>query len=57
MSPALAGGFLTAVPPGKPPFLSSTEACMPRARAPRQEKPLQQEAHAPQRSVAPAHRN
>ena len=34
-----------------------TEACVPRAHAPQQEKPPQWEAQAPQRRVAPAHRN
>ena len=36
---------------------TTTEAHMPRARAPQQEKPPQWEAHAPQRRVAPAHHN
>ena len=35
---------------------AATEACMPRACAPQQEKPLQWEAWAPQWRVAPAHR-
>ena len=39
------------------PCATTTEACAPRARAPQQEKPLQQEAHAPQRRVAPARHN
>ena len=33
---------------------TTTEACMPRTRAPQQEKPPQWEARAPQRRVAPA---
>ena len=45
----------------KPQLLSprapTTEARAPRAHAPQQEKPPQWEAHAPQRRVAPAHRN
>ena len=45
----------------KPQLLSPraaiTEACVPRARAPQQEKPPQWEAHTPQRRVAPACRN
>ena len=36
---------------------TATEARTPRARAPQQEKPPQWEARAPQRRVAPAHRN
>ena len=36
---------------------ATTEALVPRAHAPQQEKPLQWEAHAPQRRVAPAHCN
>ena len=36
---------------------TTTEACAPRVRAPQQEKPLQWEARAPQRRVAPARRN
>ena len=39
------------------PHATTTEAHTPRARAPQQEKPPQWEAHAPQRRVAPAHRN
>ena len=39
------------------PRATTTEACVPRACAPQQEKPLQWEAHAPQRRVAPARRN
>ena len=39
------------------PRATTTEARTPRAHAPQQEKPLQWEAHAPQRRVAPAHRN
>ena len=39
------------------PRAAPTEACAPRARALQQEKPLQWEARAPQRRVAPAHRN
>ena len=45
----------------KPQLLSlratTTEARVPTARALQQEKPLQWEAHAPQRRVAPAHCN
>ena len=36
---------------------ATAEARAPRARAPQQEKPLQWEAHAPQRRVAPIRRN
>ena len=36
---------------------TTTEACTPRARAPKQEKPLQWEARALQRRVAPACHN
>ena len=36
---------------------TTTEACTPRAHALQQEKPRQREAHAPQRRMAPAHRN
>ena len=36
---------------------TTTEACVPRARAPQLEKPLQWEARTPQRRVAPTHRN
>ena len=36
---------------------TTTEARAPRARAPQQEKPLQWEARAPQRRVAPARHN
>ena len=36
---------------------TTTEARMPRAHAPQQEKPPQWEARAPQRRVAPARRN
>ena len=36
---------------------ATTEARVPRARAPQQEKPLQWEARAPQRRVAPARHN
>ena len=39
------------------PVTTTTEAGMPRARAPQQEKPLQCEAHAPQGRVAPARHN
>ena len=39
------------------PRATTTEARTPRDRAPQQEKPLQWEARAPQRRVAPAHRN
>ena len=39
------------------PHATTTEAHTPRARAPQQEKPPQWEARAPQRRVAPAHRN
>ena len=35
------------------PRATTTEACMPRARAPQQEKPLQWEVSAPQWRVAP----
>ena len=35
------------------PRATTTEACAPRAHAPQQEKPLQWEAHALQRRVAP----
>ena len=36
---------------------TTTEACVPRARAPRQNKPPQWEARAPQRRVTPTRRN
>ena len=36
---------------------ATTEACVPRAHAPQQEKPPQWEAHAPQARVAPARLN
>ena len=36
------------------PHITTTEARVPRARAPQQEKPPQWEARAPQRRVAPA---
>ena len=36
------------------PRATTTEARVPRAHAPQQEKPPQWEAHAPQRRVAPA---
>ena len=39
------------------PRATTTEACAPRAHAPQQEKPLQGEARALQRRVAPAHGN
>ena len=39
------------------PWATTTEACAPRAGAPKQEKPPQWDAHAPQRRVAPAHHN
>ena len=39
------------------PRAATTEAGTPRACAPQQEKPPQQEAHAPQRRVAAAWRN
>ena len=39
------------------PYATTTEARVPRACAPQQEKPLQWEARAPQRRVAPARRN
>ena len=39
------------------PHATTTEAHVPRAHAPQQEKPLQWEACAPQRGVAPTHRN
>ena len=39
------------------PHATTTEARVPRARAPQQEKPPQREARAPQRRVAPARRN
>ena len=39
------------------PRATATEARVPRARAPQQEKPPQQEACAPQLRVAPAHCN
>ena len=38
-------------------YATTTEARVPRARAPPQEKPPQWEAHAPQRRVAPARHN
>ena len=38
------------------PCATTTEACVPRAHVPQQEKPPQ-EARAPQRRVAPTHRN
>ena len=39
------------------PCATTTEARVPRASAPQQEKPPQREAHAPQRRVAPARHN
>ena len=39
------------------PRATTTEARVPRPHAPQQEKPLQQEACAPQRRVAPGYRN
>ena len=39
------------------PCATTTEARVPRACAPQQEKPPQWEAHAQQPSVAPAHHN
>ena len=39
------------------PCATTTEAHMPRAHAPQQEKPLQWEPHTPQRRVAPARLN
>ena len=39
------------------PRATTTEAYMPRACAPQQEKPLQREARALQRRVAPTRRN
>ena len=39
------------------PRAATTEARVPRARVPQQEKPPQWEARAPQRRVAPARRN
>ena len=39
------------------PHATTTEASAPRVRAPQQEKPPQWKACAPQRRVAPAHRN
>ena len=39
------------------PRPATTEAHVPRAHAPQQEKPLQWEARTPQRRVAPARRN
>ena len=39
------------------PHATTTEAQVPRAHAPQQEKPLQCEARAPQRRVAPVHCN
>ena len=39
------------------PSATTTEACVPRAHAPQQEKPPQWEAHTPQQRVSPAHRN
>ena len=39
------------------PRPTTTEACVPRAHAPQQEKPLQWEARAPQQRVTPARRN
>ena len=41
----------------KPPCITITKACMPRACAPQQERPPQQEAWPLQRRVAPTHRN
>ena len=38
-------------------WATTTEARVPRARAPQQEKPPQWEAHTLQQRVAPAHRN
>ena len=48
---------LQAPPALQGPRDTTTEARAPRACAPRQEKPLQREAHAPQRRVAPARHN
>ena len=45
------------VPPLLSPCATTTEAHMPRARAPQQAKPPQREARTLQRRVAPAHRN
>ena len=45
------------VPQPLSPRATTTEAHMPRARAPQQEKPPQWEAHAPQQRVPPARRN
>ena len=39
------------------PHAAATEARVPRARAPQQEKPPQGETRAPQRRVAPARHN
>ena len=39
------------------PRATTTEACMPRARVPQQEKPPQWETRAPQGRIAPAHSN
>ena len=39
------------------PVSHTTEACVPRARAPQQENPPQREARTLQRRVAPARRN
>ena len=39
------------------PHATTTEACVPRAHAPQQEKPPEWEAHAPQQRVAPARHN
>ena len=39
------------------PCATTTEARVPRARAPQQEKPLRWEARAPQRRVAPTRHN
>ena len=49
--------YWACVPQLLSPHATTTEARAPRAHAPQQEKPLQWEARAPQRRVAPAHRN
>lgn len=37
------------------PHAATTEACVPRARAPKQERPLQRTACTPQQKAAPIH--
>ena len=49
--------YWACVPQLLSPCATTTEACVPRARAPQQEKPRQWESSALQRRVAPARRN